>query len=281
MRRPVGPPGPAARVHGLSRPPPPHDISYPTPAGADETAELVDASPDDADLDFPEGYARAKAGGELAAVAAFGEWALLTRAGLILGPYENVGRLPWWLGRIAHGGPVPAPGPADVAVQHIDVRDLAAWMLDAAVQRLAGPFDLVCPVGHTTMGDVLDACVAATGSNAELCWTAPETILAAGIQPWTGLPIWLPPGEMHDALHGCDVSKALAAGLRCRPVTPTVADAWAWLQTSMTGRPSVPTAHRSGSTPTSRPASLWNARRADRAWRAVSPAVRATPAASG
>jgi hypothetical protein len=79
------------------------------------------------------------------------------------------------------------------------------------------------------MRDVLDACIAVTGSDAELRWTPPPPILDAGIKPWTDLPIWLPPGEMHDALHGSDVSKALDAGLRCRPVAETVADTWAWL----------------------------------------------------
>ncbi|WP_338043416.1 NAD-dependent epimerase/dehydratase family protein, partial [Nonomuraea lactucae] len=80
---------------------------YPVPAGADESAPVVEASADD---DGHADYARAKAGGELAAVAAFGDRALLARAGLILGPHENIGRLPWWLTRIARGGPVLAPG---------------------------------------------------------------------------------------------------------------------------------------------------------------------------
>ncbi|CAN5921119.1 SDR family oxidoreductase [soil metagenome] len=204
--------------------------TFPPPAGADEHAPVVEASPDDGDLDFPEGYARAKAGAELAATAAFGDRVLLARAGLILGPHEDVGRLPWWLARITRGGPLLAPGPADAAVQYIDVRDLATFVLDAADRGLAGPYDLVCPVGHTTMGDVLEACVSVTGSDAELRWTPADRILAAGIEPWTDLPIWLPPGELHDAMHGSDVSKAVAAGLRCRPITDTVADTWRWLR---------------------------------------------------
>lgn len=200
---------------------------YPMPAGADESHPVVDASPDDGgDVD----YARAKAGGEAAAVAAFGDRALLGRAGLILGPREDIGRLPWWLGRIARGGQVLAPGPPDADVQFVDVRDLAAFLLDAATQGRSGPYDLVCPTGHATMRDVLAACVAVTGGDAELRWTAPERILEAGIEPWVDLPIWLPPGEMHDALHGADVSQAIGAGLRCRPVLETVADTWAWLQ---------------------------------------------------
>lgn len=80
---------------------------YPTPAGTTEEAPTVDASPDD---DHADDYARAKAGAELAAAASFGDRALLVRAGLILGPHENIGRLPWWLTRIARGGRLLAPG---------------------------------------------------------------------------------------------------------------------------------------------------------------------------
>ncbi|GGX12065.1 reductase [Streptomyces noursei] len=193
--------------------------SAPVVAGADPAATDADD------------YARAKRGGELAAVDAFGEdRALLVRAGLILGPYENIGRLPWWLNRIARGGPVLAPGPRDLPLQYIDARDLAEWTLDAVRDGRSGAYSLVSESGHATMGELLESCARVTGSSAELRWTAPEDVLAAGIEPWTELPIWLPLGELHDAMHGGDVSKALAAGLRCRPVGETVADTWEWLR---------------------------------------------------
>ncbi|MBM7495363.1 NAD-dependent epimerase/dehydratase family protein [Oerskovia paurometabola] len=202
--------------------------TYPTEAGAGEDAPLVEASPDDgADVD----YARAKRGGELAVEESFGHRAILARAGLILGPRENVGRLPWWLQRIARGGPVLAPGPSALPLQYVDARDLAAFVLDATEQGLSGPFNVVSPSGHATMGELLDACVTATGSDAELRWTAPDVIAAAGIEPWTELPVWLPPGDLHDTLHRGDVSRAIEAGLRNRPVEETVADTWAWLGT--------------------------------------------------
>lgn len=199
---------------------------YPEPSGLGEEAEVVDGSPDDGEVD----YAAAKRGGELAALDVYGDNALLVRAGLILGPYENIGRLPWWLSRMARGGDVLAPGPRDAGLQYIDVRDLAIWTLDAVEHGLGGPYDLVSPPGHTTMGELLQTCTDVTGSSANLVWTAPETILEAGIEPWTDLPAWLPPGEDYDTLHQGNVGKALAAGLRCRPVQETVADTWAWLQ---------------------------------------------------
>ncbi|GAA1963056.1 NAD-dependent epimerase/dehydratase family protein [Amycolatopsis minnesotensis] len=198
----------------------------PVAPGATEEAPLVEGSPDGEQTE----YAQDKRGAELAVEAAFAGSALFARAGLILGPHENVGRLPWWLNRIARGGDVLAPGPRDLPLQYIDVRDLATWVLDAASARLGGAYNLVSPSGHATMGSLLDACARVTGSAANLRWLDPGEILAAGIEPWTELPIWLPPGEDHDMMHRADVTKALNTGLRCRPVGETVADTWHWLR---------------------------------------------------
>ncbi|WP_217252614.1 SDR family oxidoreductase [Streptomyces sp. AC602_WCS936] len=199
------------------------------PAGYTEDAPLVEGASADAGQSD---YARDKRGAELAVLDAFGaDRSVLVRSGLILGPYENIGRLPWWLNRVARGGPVLAPGPRDLPLQYIDVRDLADWVLGAVERELNGPYNLVSPPGHTTMGALLEACVAATGGAAELCWTAPDSVLAAGIEPWTQLPVWTPPGsDLHEALHTADVSRALAAGLSCRPADDTVTDTWTWLR---------------------------------------------------
>ncbi|MFC9791202.1 NAD-dependent epimerase/dehydratase family protein [Streptomyces sp. NPDC057695] len=220
--------------------------AWPPAAGLGEDGPLVEGSADDGDVP----YAEAKRGGELAATAAFGaDRTLLVRAGLILGRYENVGRLPWWLGRIAEGGPVLAPGPADRSVQYVDVRDLAEWTLDAVAAGLSGPYNLVSPPGHVTMGELLDACVEVTGSGAELRWTAPEALVGAGVEPWSELPVWLPPGEMYDAMHTADVSRALGAGLRCRSAAETVADTWAWLESVGGTAPQRPDRPRVGLSP--------------------------------
>jgi len=200
---------------------------WPLRPGADESAPVVDGDPASASGDD---YSAAKRGGELAAAAAFGDRALLARAGLILGPYEVVGRMPWWLRRLAQGGDVLAPGPPGRPLQYIDARDLAAWLLAAADRGLGGAFDTVSRSGHATMASLLEAGREVTGSRASLVWVAPEVIAAAGIEPWTELPIWLPPDGEEAGLHDGDVSAAYAAGLSCRPVGPTVADTWRWLQ---------------------------------------------------
>lgn len=210
---------------------------WPFPAGLDETAPVVDGDPEDA---AAEDYPAAKRGAELAVLEAFGDAALLARAGLILGPHEDVGRLPWWLRRIERGGRVLAPGPPERRLQFIDARDLAAWMLACADRGLGGVFDTISQPGHATTGSLLAAACRAVGSDAKLVWATPEAILAADIQPWTELPIWTPPtGEMA-ALHACDVARAHGAGLRCRPADQTVADTWLWLRDEWGPRPLPP-----------------------------------------
>ena len=208
---------------------------WPPAVGLDESGPVVDGDPRGTSADD---YAAAKRGGELAVLEAFGaDRTVLARAGLILGPYEAVGRLPWWLRRIERGGDVLAPGPPDRPLQYIDCRDLAGWLLHAADTGICGAFNTVSQPGHATMASLLAAVVDATGSAARLVWVPAEVIEAAGIEPWIELPIWLPPDGAGAGLHAGDVSAVYQAGLSCRPVAQTVADTWAWLQREGDPRP--------------------------------------------
>ncbi|QCX26365.1 NAD-dependent epimerase/dehydratase family protein [Nocardioides jishulii] len=192
----------------------------------DESSPPVDADPglgDEAD------YAEAKRGAELGILASFDD-AVLARAGLILGPHEDIGRLPWWLDRIAAGGEVVAPGRPDRPLQYVDARDLAAYLLDAVSGDLAGPVDVASRSGHATTRTLLEACVAATGSDAVLRWVDEEQLAAAGVEPWVQLPGWVPESGEFEGFLESDTSRAAATGLHCRPVSDTVADTWAWMQ---------------------------------------------------
>lgn len=211
----------------------------PLPAGSDESAPTIDGSADDGDPSMHPNpapvldYARMKRGAEIAVVDAFGDRATLVRPGLILGPHENIGRLPWWLSRMAHGGEVLAPGRPESGIQYVDSRDLADFILLLAERRVSGIFDAVSPVGHATLGRLLEACASVAGSAEDpprLRWMPEKQVLSARVQPWIELPIWLPQGEDHAAMHESDVSKAVSAGLRVRPVEQTVQDTWTWLR---------------------------------------------------
>ena len=65
-----------------------------------------------------------------------------------------------------------------------------------------------------------------------------ERILAADVQPWTELPLWLP-GSEHAGMARADISRALAAGLTFRPLEETIADTLAWDRTVPGDRPTL------------------------------------------
>ena len=155
---------------------------------------------------------------------------MLARAGLILGPHEDVGRLTWWLSRAAEGGSLIAPEPADRPWQYVDARDLADFMLLAADQRRAGTFNVVCPTSSgVTTRRLLETCVDVTGGRATLKWVSAQTLRRAGIREWDDLPGWTDPAGENAGLHDCDVTAAVSAGLVCRPIEETIADTWRWL----------------------------------------------------
>jgi 2'-hydroxyisoflavone reductase len=173
----------------------------------------------------PSTYGFGKAGCERAVLDVFGpDRATILRPGVILGPHEYVGRLPWWLRRMERGGQVLAPGSPDRHIQPVDVRDVAAFAVHCA-SGVAGVFNVTAS-GRETMGDFLAACRAVTGSDAELTWITDEQWLAEqGIRQWTGLPLW----RTYAGTWAVDASRARAAGLVTRSLTSTVVDTWAWL----------------------------------------------------
>lgn len=187
----------------------------------------ADYGPPDVE-DGPTRYGRLKAGCESAVHSAFGPGrTAVLRPGVILGPGEYVGRLPWWLRRIATGGRVLAPGSPARAIQPIDVRDLANFVGRLVRDRTSGVFNVAAPIGDRTFGDLLTACIEATGSSADLVWVSDEDLLSLGVRQWSELPLW----RTFDGVWRVASSSAFAAGLRARPLPATVADTWSWMST--------------------------------------------------
>ena len=199
-----------------------------------ETAPVVELADESVEDVTAETYGGLKALCERVAATAFPGRALAVRAGLIVGPYDPTGRFTYWVHRIARGGDVLAPGPRHQPVQLVDARDLAAWILDAAETGRTGTFNATGPAEPLAMEGLLDEIAAETASDARLVW-APEDFLAEhGVEMWSDLPLWLAPAS-HPELDGfldLDVSRALAAGLRFRPLRATIRDTLAGAGTS-------------------------------------------------
>ena len=172
-------------------------------------------------------YGAGKADAERAAEAAMPGRVLIARAGVIVGPHENIGRLPRWLRRLVEGGDVLAPGPPAAPMQLIDARDLAAWMLDMAAAGRAGTYNAIAEPGSATWGELLETAREVTGGGADLRWVDPAFVEEHVEEPWVALPLWPIPSLA--GLYGMAGARAAAAGLAPRPLRATIEDTWAWL----------------------------------------------------
>ncbi|MDG4830614.1 hypothetical protein O7627_15075 [Solwaraspora sp. WMMD1047] len=177
------------------------------------------------------GYGTLKAGCERALVAALGDRFFIVRPGLISGPGDAHGPVGRWLRRAARGGRILAGGEPAGPVQLLDCRDLASWLLACARHGRTGTRNATSPRGAMTMGALLGACVAATGSDGRLVWADDEFLVGSGVRAWVDLPLWEPssaPGHANRWM--VDAGAAHAAGLSCRPLVETVDDTWAELR---------------------------------------------------
>jgi 2'-hydroxyisoflavone reductase len=173
------------------------------------------------------GYGRGKAASERVVQRVFPASAsLVLRPGVILGPYEYIGRLPWLLRRMERGGQVLAGGPPSRSIQPVDVRDLAAFIMRAAETGLSGAMNVTAPLGHATYGELLEGCRDVAGGHAELVWAGEDWLSAQDVTPWSEIPLW------RTAAGAWNVSSdhAKDAGLTCRALSETIAGTWGWLR---------------------------------------------------
>lgn len=167
---------------------------------------------------------------KVACEQAVGTDAFICRAGLIAGPEDPTGRFAYWPARLARGGEVLAPGTPDDAVQFIDVRDLAQWIVHAAEVRLTGIYDGIGPV--RTRGEFLTECASALNSACTFTWVDRAFLEAHDVRRWAGprsLPMWLPLPDFAGFMTR-DTSPAREAGLTSRLVAATARDTFDWLR---------------------------------------------------
>lgn len=198
----------------------------PSVAGIDEDAPLGTIADETVETVDGDTYGPLKVLCEKAATESMHGRALLVRAGLIVGPHDLSDRFTYWPCRVARGGEVLSPGDPDSPVQFIDVRDIAAWTVQATEKRLTGPYNVTGPNRPVTMREVLTACQAVSGSEATFTWVSDEFLEANAVESYTEMPLWVPAAFAGFDTVNCQ--KAIGAGLRTRPLADTIRDTLAW-----------------------------------------------------
>jgi 2'-hydroxyisoflavone reductase len=186
---------------------------------------------DETSEDVPAHYGALKALCERAAEQAMPGRVANIRPGLIVGPRDNSDRFTYWPVRVARGGEVLAPGTGQDPVQLIDVRDLAAWIVHVVEKRIAGVYNAVGPAERMTMSDMLGRTRDAIGSAATFTWVDAKFLEEQGVRPWSNMPVWVPAEGDSRGMGTVNVSKAIADGLRFRPLEDTAQATLAWFQT--------------------------------------------------
>jgi 2'-hydroxyisoflavone reductase len=201
-----------------------------TPGGGPERLPLLDPVDEDRDLATePEAYGGMKVACERAVQAGTAS-STVVRPGLIVGPGDPTGRFTYWVERLADGGPVLAPGSPTDPTQVVDVRDLAAWLVDCAEQRRRGVFDAIGPV--LPRSELIAQVAAGVGAHPDLRWVPSRRLVELDVAEWAGprsLPLWLA-DPTYAGMLTHDPEAAAEAGLVHRPLSETAADTLAWLE---------------------------------------------------
>jgi 2'-hydroxyisoflavone reductase len=187
----------------------------------DEDAPLAELGddPDDRLTDDYSNYGALKALCEDAVRQTFDERALVVRPGLIVGPHHPTGRFTYWPHRVARGGEMLAPAPPDRLSQFVDVRDLGEWIVELCERSVSGTFNAANE--GVPWGDLLASCVRVSGADVEIAWASDDFLLGQKVGQWMELPLWLADADMA-AADDAIVARAVAGGLRFRPLDETV-----------------------------------------------------------
>ncbi|HEX9066314.1 MAG TPA: NAD-dependent epimerase/dehydratase family protein, partial [Streptosporangiaceae bacterium] len=184
------------------------------PAGQAESAQEI----------TDENYGGLKVACERLAAELYGsDGVRIVRPTYVVGPFDHSYRFTWWVERIARGGEVLAPGPADGPIQVIDARDMGRFIVGLAdgdagsTQSGNGVFHAVSPAPPYGFGDLFeDIASAVAPAGTTLTWVDPEFLLKRGEDAGT-LPLW-PGGDPESDINAADPAAAYAAGLTPRPV---------------------------------------------------------------
>jgi len=78
---------------------------------------------------------------------------------------------------------------------------------------------------------MLETCKQVSGSDAKFHWASVEFLDQNKVAAWSDMPVWVPDNEENQGFSRMNVSKAIKAGLKFRPLADTVRDTITWAYT--------------------------------------------------
>jgi 2'-hydroxyisoflavone reductase len=173
-------------------------------------------------------YGGLKALAEKEAERAFPGRTTVVRPGLIVGAGDNTDRFSYWPIRIARGGEVLAPGNPTDPVQFIDARDLGEWTIRLVENKTFGTFNATGPAHPLSVAEMLYGIKAVTTAGAQFTWVPATFLEEQKVNPWSDMPVWVPPVGEYAGFGSINVQKAIKAGLTFRPLADTAANVLAF-----------------------------------------------------
>ena len=166
---------------------------------------------------------------ENAVTDGFKERGTVLRLHVVAGPGDTTDRFTYWPVRIDHGGEIIAPGSQDTPVQYIDVRDLAEFMILCLERDIGGTYNTAGPaLDPTSMAEFLYGIRAITSTPLSFTWIDEEFLAEREGR----FQLWYPPTEGPiRGLSRVRSHKAVAAGLKFRPLAVTALDTLEWYRT--------------------------------------------------
>ena len=203
--------------------------AYEEPAveGANETT-LSLASDDGLDPDAPvtgATYGPLKAASERAGLQFFGDGATMVRPTFVIGSFDATLRFPYWVERVRRGGVVAVAGPRENAMQYVDARDLANFVVRVADEHLHGAFHVAGPQPGDHFFDMVEQ-VASHVAPAGTTLREVSADRVEALQLEDKVPLWT--GAQSENVLALDSSLAISHGLDFRPLSDSVDDVTTW-----------------------------------------------------
>ncbi len=163
---------------------------------------------------------------ENAVTETFRERGTVFRLHVVAGPGDTTDRFTYWPVRIDRGGEIIAPGSPDTPVQFIDVRDLAEFMILALERDIGGTYNTAGPaLDPTSMAEFLYGIRAITGTPLNFTWVDERFLMDREAR----FQLWYPPANGPTrGISNVQSHKAVAAGLKFRPLAATALDTLDW-----------------------------------------------------